>query len=151
MRPPEGCTACLLQGEHPHESVLQEEYSFRYLHLYWSFLQLSPATRVQCWVKKKRTASLGQQCKITAQTRNGVWAKRRTLSRILYLRHTTRKFLILIQAQQQPTFWKSLTCCKKKHSRGSSFQEGPYLNPFQNLHVHFPTKTSSPDIWINTQ
>ncbi|KAM9287934.1 LOW QUALITY PROTEIN: sperm-associated microtubule inner protein 4 [Cariama cristata] len=27
VRPLEGCTACLLQGQHPHESILQEQYS----------------------------------------------------------------------------------------------------------------------------
>lgn len=70
MRPLEGYTACLLQGQHPHQSNLQEQYS--------SSIQIPlPLFTVPTVIasysgtmlsKIKTVASLGQQRKVTENT-----------------------------------------------------------------------------------
>uniref|UniRef100_A0A663EK02 Sperm microtubule inner protein 4 n=1 Tax=Aquila chrysaetos chrysaetos TaxID=223781 RepID=A0A663EK02_AQUCH len=70
VRPLEGYAACLLQGQHPHESILQEQYS--------SSIQIPlPLFTVPTVIasysgtmmsKIKTVASLGQQHKVTENT-----------------------------------------------------------------------------------
>lgn len=88
MRPLEGCTACLLQGQCPHESILQEQYS--------SSVQMPPplfsvptvvagysATMLS---KIKPVASQGQQRKVTESPdeKQDVSQEQATLSQTCY-------------------------------------------------------------------